>query len=187
MKTAFLLACPLFALISISSPSQEPATDLKGKEDKQIKEERMVIGPFKLGSLFSDMDHSSFFSDEHGPTKKAIIDAFNECNLYIIERKSLKNGHWILSDSPRPALEGQLSFTLKDKAGKDFTIQLLKVYRAGSFTNNLKKPAYRGFPVGLSIRATSQTLSPALKQLAMELSKIAGKELNSTVSLILVD
>jgi hypothetical protein len=118
-----------------------------------VKGELMLMGPFPLGELYESQKRSlgNEHTDGQGPTDEDIAKAFNQCQLYVIDKKVIaKAGEWRFADEeyPRMALSGEVHFELKDNKDADFKIYFEKIVKVDQRDDYVTKPATRSFIVG---------------------------------------
>jgi hypothetical protein len=115
--------------------------------------ELMLMGPFPLGELYESQKASlgNEHTDGQGPSDKDIADAFNQCRLYVIDKKVLaKSGEWQFADGEFPilAFSGELHFELKDNSDTNFKIYFEKMSIIDQRDDYTSRPPSRCFRVG---------------------------------------
>jgi hypothetical protein len=114
----------------------------------------LLFGPFSLGELFKQSEAPRDLIPE--PAFKEIVESFNKCKVSILHKKVIhKSGKWVFAIDPKLVVEGELSFQLKDKAGKPFKINVRKmIIVSDSFDITQNPPTCRTF-VGFDLETSS--------------------------------
>src|SRR5260370_19763920 len=125
----------------------------EGRAAEPKQAEIILMGPFSMGELYATQNVSlGKCDDDQGPSDKEIADAFNQCQLYVIDKRVMaKTGEWQFAEAaeeyPKLALAGKMHFLLKDRKEVDFKIYLEGMCRCGSITNYYTNPPNRYYHV----------------------------------------
>ena len=116
------------------------------------REELVLLGPFRVGDLYSKLEQMSFMEKQNKLDKKEIVKALNRCTFYIIDWKRRQKGGWTYSGAgenkrPKILLEGQFSFSFTGKSGDSLYLHLEGIHLVGVDTENKS----RSCPLGLTL------------------------------------
>ena len=150
--TSFLVVPAALGLLQASA-SPPTANDKAGAP---AKEAILLVGPFTLaeacdkGSRFV-----SEYASEGGPAPAEMRKALDACKLSLVDQKTRGPKGWRFAPDdkyPKVVAEGPLRFELKDKQGRDFTVQLVRAYFVPQTTDNSKAPPTRSGYIQAALR-----------------------------------
>ncbi len=140
----FFAAAVAYASSAVGAPD---GTDAKNAQRPVCR--------FTLGAIFEASDHENrdLFLKDCQLHLKQVVKALDECKLTVVQNKAApKSGQQSNHFRDLELLvEGKKAFVLKDKTGKDISLEVKDVKLALSSINSSKKPTRYEFLIGFSI------------------------------------